>query len=689
MSKGKYHDRQDIGYITKPGYYLQLRQLPSSFNGDLTLRLLGDDAKKERSYKIGSEWVSVYCEERLVPFIDTPYGENSAILQWQMREEGLIALPVYEYEGDQAAFIQEWKDNNADYALIKGKYFQLLAPKIDIPKIQALESIDSLIDDYNKIFTLYNNIAGFDESTPINRNSANRYFLKADVSGAGGAYYGQNYTANSENTINMWLQDGWGRLHEIAHGYQAGFDNQGMYTREVSNNLFGVQYQYGKFGREADNVGWLFNYGKKQQVDDGLYNDVYTKNLKYADLDNRAKLLVLTMLKQRAGDVAHTKLYQGYRKDANTAGFNNNHYNLPDLLNDYYGNYSKLDFTPALQRWGLSLENNRISLLHRMRGYPAVASLTDIFVRERLQRARMFTDPKWLISCNFQMVTNKEIMPINVFGTLRITFDVDDIEAIKGTEAILRDGNKIVRRSIINNNKLQFNAVYNGVYSLTLQGSAMRNYEQQSYYVYVKNVLNDVTIRLEHLKYSHLVNQSFKLLGLSDTPFGTIKTDMNRQQINFSITNKDPHSRFNGEDYVTLTLTNSSGMQKYTKTVEGTGNTLFNDAIPFVTGDILTIYHAETKNRLVSKDNIVDRQSNTNTFTITDLGLRNASLNNDPKQLLIDKLVALGDELESSEELKGIPFDQFIDKKNLWLAISALDEENKAKYMEQYKDLLI
>lgn len=54
-------------------------------------------------------------------------------------------------------------------------------------------------------------------------------------------------------------------LHEIGHGYQAGFDGVGMYTGEISNNLFGVQYEYNiLFGKEADKkAGYL--KGKKIQ----------------------------------------------------------------------------------------------------------------------------------------------------------------------------------------------------------------------------------------------------------------------------------------------------------------------------------------------------------------------------------------------------------------------------------------
>ena len=118
--------------------------------------------------------------------------------------------------------------------------------------------MDELIAYYEDIFAMYDSIIGLDGSAVENKKSQNRYFLKADISGAGGAYYGTNWTANSSDSAKMWLDKlSWGTLHEIAHGYQAGFDNQGIFTGEVSNNLFGVQYQYSKNEKKADQVGWL------------------------------------------------------------------------------------------------------------------------------------------------------------------------------------------------------------------------------------------------------------------------------------------------------------------------------------------------------------------------------------------------------------------------------------------------
>ncbi|MDT2191207.1 hypothetical protein [Paenibacillus larvae] len=52
------------------------------------------------------------------------------------------------------------------------------------------------------------------------------------------------------------------------------FDDKGIYTGEVSNNLFGVQHQYSKNGKDADKIGWLFNYGKKK-----VWKRIYIKPL--------------------------------------------------------------------------------------------------------------------------------------------------------------------------------------------------------------------------------------------------------------------------------------------------------------------------------------------------------------------------------------------------------------------------
>lgn len=202
MSKGKNHDRQDLGFILRENTVLKVRQANPAYKQSLTVRLLGNDSATEKSVKVGSDWTTVSGTEALVPFVDTPYGESGAQLEYEVdSEQAQKPLPVYAYHGDAETFFQTWDDKDGNYALIKGKDFQLLIPKRDknaVCNLKDYASLDELIAHYQDLFAYYNQIAGFDDSSAVNKNGSNRYFLKADSHGAGGAYYGGNWTANRQ-----------------------------------------------------------------------------------------------------------------------------------------------------------------------------------------------------------------------------------------------------------------------------------------------------------------------------------------------------------------------------------------------------------------------------------------------------------------------------------------------------------
>jgi hypothetical protein len=313
MSKGKEHDRQDLGFILRENTVLKVRQTNTNFKANLKLRLLGNDNSVEKSMDVGSQWVSISADIPLVPFIDTPHGSVSAQIEYEVVDSKTQKpLPIYEYNKSEQSFFGTWDQYDSEFALVKGPDFQLFIPKKDkeiTRNLKDFHSFDEVINYYTDIFSLYNQIAGFDGSTKENQNGENRYFLKADKSGPGGAYYGSRWTANSEDTVDMWLtKNSWGSLHEIDHGYQAGFDGVGMYTGDVSNNLFGTQYQYSKYGKAADQNGWLFDYGKKEQVEKELYDLMMKQDGTYAVASHRQKLILLSLLKQKAGDDSFTKM---------------------------------------------------------------------------------------------------------------------------------------------------------------------------------------------------------------------------------------------------------------------------------------------------------------------------------------------------------------------------------------------
>ena len=688
MSKGKNHDRQDLGFILSENTELRMRQTNAHFKNKLKLRLLGNDKKNEKSIEVGSNWVSIRADEPLVPFIDTPYGEGSAQIEYEVvTSKEMKALPVYGYHGNETMFFSMWDTEDAEYALIQGVDFQLLVPKLDKELVRNLKdfpSIDALIEYHHGIFALFNGIAGFDGSAPENQNGANRYFLKADDSGAGAAYYGGDWTANSEPTTDMWLKElSWATLHEIAHGYQAGFDGQDMYTGEVSNNLFGVQYQYEKYGKKADDIGWLFNLGKKEEVENKLYDKLIRDGDTYHDVDVREQLILLTMFKQKAGNDSFTKIYQEYRKMANQSDFKDWEYTLPNLMNRIYSENSKQDFSAALKKRGLYLDEFQAEK-NRVAGYPAVASLADIVSENELVRARQLIDPNYLINSNFELVTNEEIASLGLAGDLTIEILPSDLSNFEGLTVELKDGATIIASQPVQQ-KMTFKNIPNGVYHLEFSGEQMKYYLPSENYVYVKETQNHASLSLIKADISKLADEDLIFYGFNDQWSGSLRTNLNSREETLTLNMPKPHYLFKDELYVKVTIKSQDGKIRYEKSINGDIPERFtDDHLLLEIGDSIEIYHAEARNRLKGPENLIDRGQNTNHWLVTEHGLKHLGLNNNPEKDLMKKIEKLGNSLVKAEGIKPMAWERSMAKKQLWTAIQSLSPKDTEHYMSQY-----
>lgn len=688
MSKGKNHDRQDLGFILSENTELRMRQTNAHFKNKLKLRLLGNDKKNEKSIEVGSNWVSIRADEPLVPFIDTPYGEGSAQIEYEVvTSKKMKALPVYGYHGNETMFFSMWDTEDAEYALIQGVDFQLLVPKLDKELVRNLKdfpSIDALIEYHHGIFALFNGIAGFDGSAPENQNGANRYFLKADDSGAGAAYYGGDWTANSEPTTDMWLKElSWATLHEIAHGYQAGFDGQDMYTGEVSNNLFGVQYQYEKYGKKADDIGWLFNLGKKEEVENKLYDKLIRDGDTYHDVDVREQLILLTMFKQKAGNDSFTKIYQEYRKMANQSDFKDWEYTLPNLMNRIYSENSKQDFSAALKKRGLYLDEFQAEK-NRVAGYPAVASLADIVSENELVRARQLIDPNYLINSNFELVTNEEIASLGLAGDLTIEILPSDLSNFEGLTVELKDGATIIASQPVQQ-KMTFKNIPNGVYHLEFSGEQMKYYLPSENYVYVKETQNHASLSLIKADISKLADEDLIFYGFNDQWSGSLRTNLNSREATLTLNMPKPHYLFKDELYVKVTIKSQDGKIRYEKSINGDIPERFtDDHLLLEIGDSIEIYHAEARNRLKGPENLIDRGQNTNHWLVTEHGLKHLGLNNNPEKDLMEKIEKLGNSLVKAEGIKPMAWERSMAKKQLWTAIQSLSPKDTEHYMSQY-----
>ena len=124
--------------------------------------------------------------------------------------------------------------------------------------------MDELIAYYENIFAMYDSIIGLDGSAVENKKSKS-LFLKADISGAGGAYYGANWTANSSDSTKMWLD----KLSWELYMKSLTDTKLVLIIKEYLQEKFLIIYSVFNINivnmEKADQVGWLFNFGKRNK----------------------------------------------------------------------------------------------------------------------------------------------------------------------------------------------------------------------------------------------------------------------------------------------------------------------------------------------------------------------------------------------------------------------------------------
>jgi hypothetical protein len=285
---------------------------------------------------------------------------------------------------------------------------------------------------------------------------------------------------------------------------------------------------------------------------------------------------------------------------------------------------------------------------------------------------------------------------LKLFGNLSIDIKTPDGSDMIGTKVSLKEGQKEISHQVITGNKITFENVPNGVYHLEFTGDKMREYNPDNVYVYVKNSHNDAKVTFSKVTNNPINNQELKFVNSSNVYVGGVRTDFSEKgkKAIISILEKTPQPFYYLKDYIKIYIKSSEGEIKYKKEIQGVnqdgiGNpdAVGTDEIQLVDGDVIEIFHAETPTQLTSDEDIINKNSLTNQWTVTKYGLQNETLELDAQQFCMRRIDKLGAFLLEEEDTYPIPFELSTRKKQLYGAITSLEEPFRTEYLEKFSDL--
>lgn len=697
MSKGVDHDKQSANLILMPGTELRARLIPPT--NDLTVRLdlLNDDQFKESALTLSQEWQSVTVTVPTAVLIRTPYrpyGTSEFKVQVELEAEGnTLSMPTYiDGVSDGDVFLKNWDDTGAPFALVEEAYAHILIPARDKERIRQIHTstgLNALGIFHTAIFEYFNDMAGlsFNPDQPTDQNIANHYFMKADVNGAGAAYYGAHWTAESSSSVaSFWLTlnaTSWGTMHEIGHGYQGNFRSV-VSVSEVWNNIYAHFFQKKELGDKVYTSGWLYNGNP-----DSLYARIKSALADHKPLaawDLRDRLFFFTTVVESIGIAGFTQLNKKWRQlrsdPAGTADIE-----LLGLFVDAAQRHAHVDLGYFMQICNVQPDKMPNSITGPYGGASPVAPAYQLVSENNLPALienLQLEGPLALVS-SAQIRSQDSVAKT---APLTIKMDSDGLSHNFNKILLFRDGSNVTHpvRILLRNQTISDFPV--GVYSL-IHPDLSTSYRTSSscYATVMEQSDNELVLNYSPLHLSPLTSQTIALKGLSDKIFCTITVDNFTQRLRINITDTQPHYGFSGQIYASVTVTDEHDRVVFSQEMPGGSTVLNTQSFSTQNPFTITIFHKESGHRvsISPAEHIVANGAVTHVFRTTNQGLVNTQLNNDPSITLRQQMDLAAAELKSPPHLLLHPHLPTRDA--ITQAMYTFSTADQAVLRERYKDL--
>ncbi|EGB9339938.1 enhancing factor, partial [Salmonella enterica] len=519
------------------------------------------------------------------------------------------------------------------------------------------------------------------------KNTLNRFFFKADRHGAGGAYYSKDWAAQSSGSVNTyWLNpvhNNWGALHEIAHGYElSSVADDLMSTREVWNNIFSAGYQDIMLGEEKFEKGWLYNYGKQNEVESKI-EEYLSTGTEVTSWEIRQKLYFFMLMIEKGGYEAFTFYNQWYRrlKNSNEEG-HHKRYMLEMLSESFAVAGMKTDMTPFIKLCGGPITREQI-LINAFKHARVVYPLNQFLQGESLE----LLQNKLSINSKYSLVDTTQLLKSGLKGDVILHLGIDDFSQIYGENIIILDGERCVLSQPVTDTVISVKDLPVGAYTLRLPTGRNKKYSTMNQHIIVKTGVSELDIIFTQKKGTPVVSQLITFYGLADAEVATINIDHEYNTIAVDVVNTKPHYNIPGK-YAQIIIFDKDGNELLNKLITGVNTILSHDELELDLCHKIELYHKEPGRLKVTplSEGLLDRKSNTNILEVTSYGLKNEVLGHDPQTWLLSHIDSVANNLRTNHVIINAECSEF--KDNVYLAIELYPSPTRDELLTKYKDCL-
>lgn len=478
VKKNNYGDRQILGIYLSSADSIKVRSI--DLDRDIRVDFINNNSKNESNTTISKDgtWKEIKNTKSYssVPIITSPVlskEENSVDKVFHIEIEytsSISKLDYYHYKDDENEFRSNWIKSNNDYSFIENEVINLVVPLSDINKLtnyykKCFTSLDNFLEYYQKVVDKMDEMIGLslNPENPTDQNVRTRYFIRANKSGVGAAYYAGNHVGINNSSIAPIFEMNWGGLHELAHGYQGDFGKGAMGLGEVGNNILGYYIQNNK-NIYTYNDSWL---GNISDIEKGKNSERLSK-VNFNDIQVSTKLyMIVNLLNYFEKEETYAKMFKYYRNLVNNGIILNNQDVYVKSIADLY----HVNIIPYMESWHLTISDEIRSYVYE-KEYPLVSIKADIDN-----------------SNNYNVVVNSDFSTIK--GNIKLNININNIEDIINEKLYLMDSNNVIKEVIIDSNNISINDINIGTYLLKMPVNY--KYTQDYMYITVKEGNNTYT----------------------------------------------------------------------------------------------------------------------------------------------------------------------------------------------------